>query len=434
MRRTLFIVGAGVGLVRFIGMGFGLLVTVVIGRMLGAEGLGIYGYSVILLTLLAVPVTNGWGTLVLRSVSQATHDQEWRPIKGLIYYGLQLATFSSLMLFVVGLAFYGIFSSSLPEFLRIPFFLGILALILFFDQLSALRLAVLRGLNHPIWGQVPEMLLRPLLIVVIFLFIASMVGPSLNVQHALWALLTASGLTALLGGLILWRKAPRELSKSSASYAFRTWLASAGLLAGTAGLVMLNAQVDILMLGILGTFEQVGVYRVAAQIALFSGFVYSAMNMVAVQHFGYLRAKGDVHQLRAAATFMARIAFLGTLPLPIFFYFFGETVLRAVFGDDFLPALEPLFWLFGVQIVSVSVGMASSLLVINGREALIFRLVAISLIVNIVLCMLLIPQFGTTGAAISNLIALGGWNIALWAKAMTQLRIDTSILSLPIRV
>ena len=161
-------------LVRIAGMGFGLLVTVVMGRYLGAEGLGIYGYCVILLSLLAVPVSNGWATLTLRAASRAMHDQQWQHAKGLMQRGAQLSVLLAVFAFVLGLLVYGVFAQSGSEFLSVTV-LGLLAFVLCFDQLSALRLAVLRGLQHPVWGQAPEMLVRPLLIVVFFLLIASMV-------------------------------------------------------------------------------------------------------------------------------------------------------------------------------------------------------------------------------------------------------------------
>ena len=426
----LFRDGTGVALVRLAGMGFGLLVTVIIGRILGAEGLGIYSYAVILLSLLAVPVSNGWATLTLRTVSRAKYDQQWQLSKGLMQRGAHLSVVLSVLGFALGMFVYRFFLES-SEFLSVTA-VALLAFVLFFDQLSALRLAVLRGLQHPVWGQAPEMLVRPLLITVCLLVIASMIGPKMSVQDAFWALLVASGITTFLGGMILWSKAPGELAVAPAIFDSRTWMASAGLLAGNAGLIMLNSQVDILLLGMLGSLEDVGVYRVAAQIALLSGFVYTALNMLAMQRFAYLRATGDIKHLRATATVMARIAFLGTFPLPVAFYFFGEKILLSLFGVEFVPALQPLFWLLAVQTISASAGMTSAILIMNGREALIIRLTIISLVVNVVLCLFLIPRFGTTGAAISTLLSIGGWNIALWAVTRKQLHIDSSILCLPV--
>jgi O-antigen/teichoic acid export membrane protein len=190
VRQTLLTDGISIALVRAVGLALGLFVTVVIGRTLGSAGLGIYGYCVVLLSLLAVPVSNGWATLVLRAVSRATHDQEWSPVKGILRCGLQLALLLAVLALVTGLLLNAC-SPSIGDSLPNNAVLAILALVLFFDQLSALRLAVLRGLKHPVWGQIPEMLLRPALIVVIFLLCSQVLGSAIGVQHAFWSLLVA---------------------------------------------------------------------------------------------------------------------------------------------------------------------------------------------------------------------------------------------------
>ena len=185
--QKLFLEGTGVALVRLAGMGFGFLVTVIIGRLIGAEGLGIYSYAIILFSLLAVPVSNGWATLTLRTVSRAQYDQQWQLSKGLMQRGAQLSVVLSVLGFALGMLFYRVLFES-SEFLSVTV-VALLALVLFFDQLSALRLAVLRGLQHPVWGQAPEVLVRPLLIIVCLLVLASIFGSKMSVQHAFWALL-----------------------------------------------------------------------------------------------------------------------------------------------------------------------------------------------------------------------------------------------------
>lgn len=425
MRQKILIDGISIALMRAVGMGLGLLVTIVLGRTLGPTDFGMYGYTIILLSLLAVPVSNGWATLTLRSVSAAVHNHQWHPVKGMIQRGAQLSLSLSIFAFALTLLVYCFFIEPTSKFLSVTI-IGLLAFVLWFDQISALRLAVLRGLQHPVWGQAPEMLARPLLIVLFFLLVAHLVGPSLRAQHAIWALLAASGMTTLLGGWVLWRKMPRELATAPAGFDNRTWLASAGLLAGNAGLVMLNSQVDILMLGMLGSFADVGAYRVAAQIATLSGFAYTALNMLAMQRFAYLRTAGDLKQLQETATLMARLSLLGTLPLPIIFYFFGEPILGKVFGEQFLAAIKPLFWLFGAQSISASLGMASTLLVVHRHEASIIPFTVVALLLNIVLCFFLIPKLGIVGAGISALISQGAWNIALWVSSIRKLDIDSS--------
>jgi len=426
LRRAIFVSGLGVGLLRLAGMGLGLLVTIVVGRSLGPAGLGVYGYVVIVLTLLTVPVSYGWGALLLRRVSAARHERLWGEPAGMFVRGTQIAAVLALIVFVAGVALRAVDAALLPAF---PswYVVAVLAAVLFLDQFSALRLAVLRGLDHPLWGQLPEMVLRPALICGIFGIAVAMLGPAVRLEHAFWAMGAAAAVSAVAGAAILRRKRPEAFATAKPVFDTRQWAASALLLAANSGLLVLNSYVDVLLLGAFGTMEQVGVYRIATQVALLSGFAYTALNMLAVPRFSYLRASGSPGELQHSAVFMARLALLGTLPLPLVFAFFGPAIVTAVFGASFAAACAPAFPLFAAQVVNAAAGMASSLLIVNRREAHLTRLTGAAVGVNAALCLLLIPRAGAMGAALSSMSASVSWNLAIWWYARRELGIDTSV-------
>jgi O-antigen/teichoic acid export membrane protein len=426
MKRALLGSAAAIGAIRLAGMGLGLLVTILIGRTLGPKGLGAYGYTVILLSLLAVPVSNGWSTLLLRRVAAGTHDGQWSEAKGMMTRGTQAAVVVALLVLLVtgGL---GLMVPSSPVASYGWGVAAVLGCVLFFDQLSALRLAMLRGLNHPVWGQMPEMLVRPALIVLTFGVLLAASGKRPTIDHAFWAMGIASCASAAIGALVLWRKRPAALARALPSYRTHVWMTSAGILAANAGLIVLNSYVDILMLGVLGTIEQVGVYRIATQLALLSGFAYTALNMLAAPRFAALRAAQNHAALQSNAVFMARLALLGALPLPILFMLQGSPIIQAVFGREFTAALHPMFLLFAGQAVNAAAGMASSLLMMSGHESKVMRATLLAVVVNACVSAVCIPQWGVVGAALGNLAAMIAWNMALWATALKLTAIDTSV-------
>lgn len=429
MRRSVFQPGLAVGIVRFGGALAGLLVTAVLGRVLGAERLGIYGYTIICLTLLAIPVSYGWSTLLLRHVGKAAHDNGWDTAKGMALLGTRYAVFVALAAFCLAVLAFQLFRHAFPAFVSLGM-LPLIAVVLFLDQLSALRLAILRGLNHPVWGQLPEMLIRPLLVGGLFLLIVGFSRQPPALHHAYWSLLISSAVSLVIGVFLLRMKSPSAFVMAQPAYKTRQWLGSAVTLAGNSGLLVLNAYVDILVLGVLGSFEQVGIYRVAAQIALFSGFFYTALNMIAGQRFASLHASGELTELQSVAVFMARVSLAGALFLPLMFLFAGEQILAALFGSEFVLAKEPLNYLFLGQMISAAVGMVSTLMIMSGRETRIIRFTLASVVLNIVLCIILVPRFGTTGAALSNLVSTGLFNIGIWIYALRTLGVDTSVLGL----
>ncbi|WP_340290130.1 oligosaccharide flippase family protein [Sulfitobacter pontiacus] len=425
MRRSLIIAGGGVALVRLAGMAAGFALTVALARVLGPVGVGGYGYIVMLLGLATVPVNNGWATILLRAVSSASSNRgNWGEVAGLMRWGVALAlAVTTTFILVPGLLFLGPWGQGLLGYTAI----ALLSCVLFFDQLSGLRLAVLRGLNHPVWGQIPEMLLRPLLILGIFLGLTAFHPDEATLFEAFVALVVASGLTAVIGGTILWRKSPSALSAAKAETRMRIWRGSALVLAGNAGLVVLNAQIDFLVLGVLATPENLGHYRVAMQIALLSGFAYTALNMIAMQRFAYFFASEAQDDLQKSATFLAQLAFVCTLPLPVLFLFWGEPILVALFGLGFEAALQPLIFLLGLQVVNAAAGFAHSILVMAHRENLVLPTTLVAAFLNALLCIVLIPLYGSQGAAISSLISLSLWNLALVLITYRLVFINTSI-------
>ncbi len=424
MRRALMIAGGGVAIVRLAGMATGFALTVVLARSLGPVGVGGYGYVVMLLTLAAVPATKGWATILLREVSRASSNKgNWGEVKGLMRWGLWLASvIAAFCMFGPGLLILGPWGQGVLSVSAVT----LLGFVLLFDQISGLRLAVLRGLNHPIWGQIPEMLIKPLVILGVFLVLTAFSPKEATLFDAIVALIVASALTTVIGVGILWRKSPKALKSAEPETHLRAWGGSALVLTGNAGLVVLNAQIDFLMLGALGTPVDLGHYRVAMQIALLSGFAYTALNMIAMQRFAALFASGDKNNLQESATFLAQLAFVCALPLPVVFWFWGDAILVAVFGPDFEAALMPLIFLLGLQVLNAGTGFARSILVMANHEHLVLPTTLVAVLVNAGLCFVLVPIYGSLGAAISSLISLGLWSLTQMVLAFKLASINSS--------
>lgn len=415
-----------VGLSRLVGMGLSMLITVLIGRAFGPAGLGAFGYFVVTLTLLAVPVSQGWATLLLRRVSSALHDGLWAEPKGLMLAGSAVALLFSVLVFGLGFALGELVEQYVPAFPASQLF-GLLALILFFDQLSALRLAMLRGLDHPVFGQFPEAVVRPVFTILFFLLFSFQLNDALDLEHAVFSLLLGSLVAAVAGGGVLWIKRPATFSGARFQFRLGRWVREAAVLTCYSGLVVLNAYVDVFMLGILGTLEDVGIFRLAAQVSLFSGFVFTAVNMLASQRFAYLLKAGDRTTLETNAVFMARLAFAGTIPIPVFMFFFGPYFIDLLFGAEFIPSLLPMSILFAAPMVIAGFGMAPVLLVMNGNETAMTRITLATIMVNVILCALLIPPLGTVGAALSTLTGSVFWAVAAWRQARRTVGLNTSI-------
>ncbi|GAA4642125.1 flippase [Pontixanthobacter gangjinensis] len=430
MLRTLIKQAASVAGIRVFGTGLSVLVSVAIARLYGPDALGVYAYCVTLMAIAAVPVSNGWSTMLLRAVSQVHElDSEARAMARL---GARLAIVFAAFAAATAVPAVHFTGSEIASALEPVAFtaIGLLFVALLCDQISAMRMASMRGLDRPALAQLPESLVRPSLLLMgvaigWWAFGSSTLSSNLPILFA--SLAIAAIASAMIGQLILTRLTGRAVTRRPDPAERKAWFASAAALAGSAGLVQLNGYVDMLILGSYVAPAEVGLYRAALQIAMLASFGYIALNMLAGQRFAKFTGSGDHESLSRTATHLARLALLTAIPLPLILLIAGEDLFALLFGTAFEGASLPALLIAAGFTFSAAIGMARTLLVMQGNEFLVMRTTLVALVLNVVLCILLIPRYGITGAAIANLSANVGWNILLWALARRSTGIDSSV-------
>lgn len=431
MKATLIRDGAAIAAMRLSGALLSAAVTIVLGRMMGPDALGGYAFCVAALGIAAIPVSCGWGTLAFRATARADAVGDWREPAGILRESRRWA---------LGLTFLAALGAMLAVNLM-PGLLGarsehpmiavaLLACVLLFDQLSALRAYALRGIGRQALAQAPEMILRPIALIAAFLGASVLLPTTDSLLVALAALCFGALVAAIAGARLLIRHGPAGLIAATATRpaAVRdpAWRRQAMVLAATMGVVVVNSYADIVMLGILGTSQQAGLYRVATQLALFGSLGYTALNMLANQRFAALRAAGRLAELQQAATLLARLAAAGGLVALVVFAAGGGKIIALLFGPAFAGAAQPLAILALGQFVNASFGMASSALMMHDHERQVLRTNVVALGIGIAANAALIPAYGATGAAWANVVSLAVWNCLLWLAARRFTGLDTS--------
>ncbi|MDN3646950.1 polysaccharide biosynthesis C-terminal domain-containing protein [Pontixanthobacter aestiaquae] len=433
MLRKLITQAASVAGIRVAGTGLSILVSIVIAQFFGAESLGVYGYCVALMAIAAVPISNGQSTLLLRTVA---HDGALSGTsKAMAAMGARAAViFAATAGFLAWVAI-GFASTDIAQLLK-PFAyltVGFLALALLCDQISAMRMAAIRGIDRPALAQLPETLIRPLMLLAGLVFVWARYGsadPVTDLPAIFAALAVAAFVSACIGQFILGAITAREKPTQLVAPDRKAWVWSAAALAGSAGLVQLNGYIDLLLLGSFTSAADVGYYRAALQIAMLANFGYIALNMLAGQRFARIRAENDIAGMAKTATTLSRLALLTAIPLPLAIWMFGEPLLVWLFGDGFTASVLPALIISLGLCFSASIGMAHSMLVMSHQEKLALLLTGIALAINVALCLLLIPSFGLIGAALANAAAAICWNGLLWYFARLKTGFDTSIIGL----
>ena len=407
-------------------LGFGS--AVLLARLLGAEGFGIYSFAYAVVSLLALPAQVGLPNLLVRETALGMTSAGPEHVKGMWVWAGRVVFILSTILALGAIAF--LFLTGDGEMdtqtVTILWALGLVPLV----ALGNLRGAALRGLKKIVSGQFPEFILRPALLVVLVSVLAFVAAP-VTAPQAMASHVGAAAIAFGVGGWLLWRHTPPTVRQASPRMMSKAWISSLIPLALISGIATVERQTDILMLGWLESASQVGIYRVAVQSAALVSFGLQAIKLVLAPRFVDLYSAGDVPALQRLMTRSTRVVLAFSAAVAVLFWIFGRFLLGAIFGTDFEAAYPALAIVVGGQVVNSMVGSVGQLLIMSGHERDTAWASAFGVLFNVLLNVALIPRLGISGAAIATAVAMIARNIWLWWAAKKRVGINSLALRLP---
>jgi len=401
---------------------FGLCNNILLARMLRPTGYGIYSYAYAIVTTLSIPAQFGIPTVATREIAACASLGRWGLARGVIRW----ANWSIVVITTVIMALASLMLAvkaprlSTPEF---DAYVAALALIPLF-AFDSLRGAILTGLQRTVLGRLPGDLLRPLLIC-FALLTASMFDPLIfTTPFGAIALTILAALTAYaIGGVILWRVEPTELTTTTPAYAIRHWNTSALPLGLISGIGFLNQNAGLLIAGSLLPSAAVGEYRVAVLGANFILMFQGAINNAFAPYYAKFYAQRDHASLQTFSARSARLS-LSTAALPAAMYLiFGHTILILLFGPAYSPAYWPLVILTVGQLANAAAGSTGIILYMANQETNALLGSSVGTAVNVLACLALVPRLGITGAAIAGAASEIVWSLIWCWRAWKRLAI-----------
>ena len=383
-----------------LGAVLGFSFNVLLGRMLGAEGAGLYYLSLSVITMATVVGRLGLDKSLLRFTAANAEAQDWASVSGLYRRGMRIALGTSILAAVVLLIaapWIGKVLFSEPDLVA-P--LRWMALSIPAVSLLLLHGEVLKGLKKIPQALAVNTIGVPLLSIGLAAILGSLWGVSgVAIAYGLAALIV------LFVGVALWRRAAPALQGLRGEFDSRVLFAASWPLFWVAFTALVMAKVDTFILGIWMDSRAVGIYGAAVRVANLTNFILVAVNAIASAEFAALYAQGDITALgklaRATARFMAVVAFVVTLPLLIV-----PGWVLGLFGPDFVVGANVLRIVAIGQLVNVAAGSTGPLLMMTGHEKVLQRIVMASAVFSVGLYLVLIRFFGIEGAAAARALSL----------------------------
>jgi O-antigen/teichoic acid export membrane protein len=178
------------------------------------------------------------------------------------------------------------------------------------------------------------------------------------------------------------------------------------LVAGNA-INQVNYHADILLIGYFLTATDVGYYAVAVGLSKFFWIIPQSIQTITYPATSEYWAENNHSALQTMIDKSMKYSACILLPIGLGVGFFANDIITTIFGEEFIYSVLPLLILLVGTIIGGATGRAiGSTLAGIGRADLNPKMSAASATTNIILNIILIPSFGIVGAAIATAISL----------------------------
>jgi O-antigen/teichoic acid export membrane protein len=162
---------------------------------------------------------------------------------------------------------------------------------------------------------------------------------------------------------------------------------------------------DRVMLGILGTSTDVGIYNIAFLISNMLTLVFMGFNASFAPVISELYHNDRIGELKSLYSSLTRGILIIIVPAFCWLVGFGDDLLT-VFGGEFSAGYAALIVLSVGVVARCAVGTVGTMLVMSGHQRYNAANIIIVTAMNVVLNLLLIPRYGLLGAAVATAVSV----------------------------
>jgi len=392
-----------------ISAGLGLVASIIIARLYGADILGIVAVLNSFLMLATVLTVLGTNTSILRLIPEHlvkySYTSAFRVYRKTQYLVIACSmVIGALFFFCADLIADKVFNKP-----HLSFYFALAACFVVFKSLMLLNTQAVRGLR--LIRAFAFMLSLPHGLNLILLLLLGLLVSALDVP--VYAQLCAYALTGILGWAIMEYAFKKRMAPHDTVHPMptREILSISFPMLMTRAMTFVIGQTGVIMLGMFRSEAEVGYYAIAVTLATLTAFILQAINSMAGPKFSELFHSGKIDELFHVARKSAKLIFWITSPILLGFVVFGKPLLTIAFGTEFRAAYPALVFLVVGQFVNSISGATGLFMNMTGNEAVLRNIISIAAIINITLNLLLIPKIGINGSALAAMVSLMCWNI-----------------------
>jgi O-antigen/teichoic acid export membrane protein len=384
-------------IVKVAGLAAGFGGSIILGRTLGPEGLGIINLSHRLVAFVLVLGMLGMDNVIRKEIAIAFERKDWQHIGNVIFTSLRINLPIGFGL-SLGLIFLSpwlaetVFNE--PK-IKIP--LIIFSALLIPQMLSLIFAAGINGYRK-VWQS--NLVKNTLSSAVVAVGLVLMFFTNIEINLLNVALLYGVGrLSVTIAVGTYWRHLFRFKGKRFMQSGPMLKVALPLLLVTSTSLIAANA--DAFMLGWLSDMSQVGLYSVASRLGLLTNFFLAVTISTLAPKIASLYADGKIKEIEKMIQQITKGLLILGLTSVLVYALLGEFIL-GFWGEQFVESYWILIIITFGQFFNISTGSTGIFLMMTGHEKILGKITFLSVGLNITMNIFLIPLYGAIGAAIAT--------------------------------
>lgn len=380
----------------------GYLVRIVLARNLTVEEYGLFFAIFALINLLGVFIGLGTGEALVRYIPEFLFKNRHDKIKNAIIIVFLVTLVTLIVLGAVLLAFSDFFAK---HYFKNPLATPVLLLFIIMMFVSNFK-----GIIRYISQAFQKMTLYSLIYLaenfLILILLLCFFAFKKNIFSAAYAHIAAYFLASLVFSFFVFRvfnffKHKTLLKKELFKKLLRFGIPI--MVSGIGGIIIV--YIDTLVLTYFRSMEEVGIYNVVVPTAMILQFFATSVATVIFPMVAELWAKKKKDYLALGLRMLYQYSFVIILPAALLLLFFSKTVLRLMFGEQYVAgALAMQILLIGIIFLGLH-SITSTILGGIGKPAISTKILLEGALITLALNLLIIPLLGIVGAALTSLIA-----------------------------
>lgn len=407
-------------LVKLLGVIITFLISMLLGRNLGPDGLGIINLSERIIELLLVFSLLGSRNFIIKNVSIFFQNSQFIEIWKIAFSSfVYCILFSIVLIFLMNIFLLNFqFDNSLLRNSLIVFSIALLP-----KTISQIFSALFLGYNE-IWKSnlADKSLSSFILIVLLILIIYFQFDFTVNIISFLYVLSFTIACFLISLNWISISKIKFEFKREY--FLGNKFIKSSFPFLLFSSISILSSNIDLIMLGWFSTTYNVGLYTVSSKLALLSSFFLMVSNSAISPKISFLYSQKKNSEIQIVTQNITLLLTWIGLGFFLFYLIFGKLVL-SFWGKEFVESYHSLLTLMIGQLINISTGCVGLIMIFSGNEKIITKYSVLCLILNFLLNLLFLNFWGVLGVSIATSFSLILFNFLCYNFVKNNLKINT---------